>query len=97
MYETYHKRGLDVIAVSNEPVATLRAFARRKGATFPVLSDPQGDLTGPCKVYYVPATLVLDAQGQVQGGLVGYGEDEFRKHVIGAIEKLLPPSPAKVE
>ena len=73
-----HKTGMGLIAISYDPVTTLADFARRRGITFPLLSDPGSetikrygilnttvDAKNALYGYPFPGTFVVDRRGVV--------------------------------
>jgi cytochrome c biogenesis protein CcmG, thiol:disulfide interchange protein DsbE len=55
----------------NDASDAARAFVRRYGWTFPVLSDPQGTYGARYELTGLPTTVVLDARGRIVETLRG--------------------------
>jgi peroxiredoxin len=89
VYEQYKDKGLQVVSISTEDEATLRAFQRHKGTTFPILRDGDGSVYTLYQAEYVPASMVVAPDGRVVGGTVGYDPDDFAQNVIAPIKSLL--------
>ena len=67
-------RGHEVITVamqSGDPIE-ISAYLAEKGLTFPVLSDPDGEIASAWGVPGVPANFILDASGTIHSTTVGY-------------------------
>jgi cytochrome c biogenesis protein CcmG/thiol:disulfide interchange protein DsbE len=47
------------------------SFARRLGATFPVLANPDPELTGVYMITGVPETFLIDAEGILRHKFIG--------------------------
>ncbi|MDA4114845.1 MAG: peroxiredoxin [Thaumarchaeota archaeon] len=72
-YEVFKEHGAEVLGVSSDSVDTHKKFAENHQLSFPLLSDPHGDLR---KAYGVPSSLgflpgrvtyVIDKKGVVRG------------------------------
>jgi peroxiredoxin Q/BCP len=72
-YEKFKERGAEVLGISSDTVDSHKKFAERHNLSFPLLSDPHGDVR---KSYGVPSTLgllpgrvtyVIDKEGIVRG------------------------------
>jgi thioredoxin-dependent peroxiredoxin len=72
-YEVFKEHGAEVLGVSSDSVESHRKFAANHNLTFPLLSDPHGELR---KAYGVPSSLgivpgrvtyVIDKTGVVRG------------------------------
>lgn len=57
--------------VYNDGDAAVASFAQHFGVTFPVLTDPQGELANDFAVASPPVTIVLNRQGRVAAVLQG--------------------------
>ncbi|MHB1213409.1 MAG: TlpA family protein disulfide reductase [Thiobacillus sp.] len=91
------RRPLAIVALdSAETPADVNAFLSRMKLGFPILLDPDGDNTRRWKVFALPTTFLLDAEGRVRYVLTGPTEwDEGE--ALAVIESLLaePRAPAK--
>ena len=93
-------RPLAIVALdSAEAQADVDAFLSRMKLGFPVLLDPDGSNTRRWKVFALPTTFLLDAEGRVRYVLTGPTEwDEGE--ALAVIESLLaehPPQPAQLK
>ncbi len=77
--------GLRVLAISNEPVATVAEFVREEGlATLPAYIDADGEVWTRYRPPAIPLTVIIDAEGKVAAYLVGLRpihaiKDELRR------------------
>jgi peroxiredoxin len=60
------------VAMQSGDAAEVMAYLSREGLTFPVISDPDGALSGRWGVPAVPASFVVDPHGQIRFSSVGY-------------------------
>jgi len=60
------------IAMSSGEPSELLAYMRENGLAFPVLPDPNGELSKTYGVRGVPASFIIDQQGQIRFTEVGY-------------------------
>ncbi|MBW8328077.1 MAG: TlpA family protein disulfide reductase [Thiobacillus sp.] len=82
-------RPLAIVALdSAETADEVNAFLSRMKLGFPILLDPDGSNTKRWKVFALPTTFLLDAEGRVRYVLTGPTEwDEGE--ALGAVESLL--------
>lgn len=87
-------RPLEIVALdSAETAAEVNAFLSKMKLSFPVLLDPDGRNTRRWKVFALPTSFLLDADGRVRFVLTGPAEwDEGE--ALQAIESLLAELPA---
>ena len=57
--------------VFNDDLQLANSFARRLGATFPVLANPSPELTEAYRITGVPETFLIDADGVLRHKLIG--------------------------
>jgi peroxiredoxin len=57
--------------IFNDDLDLAESFARRLGATFPVLSNPDQNLTQAYKITGVPETFLIDADGILRHKFIG--------------------------
>jgi peroxiredoxin len=72
----FGKRGIQVVAVSVDPVEVSRALAAKAGLTFPLLADPGMKAIGPYDLLHIrghkgsdiarPAEFLIDHTGRVR-------------------------------
>ncbi len=60
------------IAMQSGADAKVRAYVRQHGLDFPVINDRDGSLSRAYGVYGVPATFIIDVQGQIRFSTQGY-------------------------
>ena len=74
-YERYKDRRFTVVAVSIDTgpryEEKVRAFVDEYELTFPVLLDPEGQITTVLQTIGVPETFVLDRRGRIAKRLIG--------------------------
>jgi thiol-disulfide isomerase/thioredoxin len=54
-----------------EAASTVKRFANAQGLTFPLVLDPQGEITRGWGVRVYPTTVLIDADGQARWRVVG--------------------------
>jgi len=92
----FEKRGLRVAALMYDPVETIRAFAERKGITYPLLSDPESEvirafgilntnIPRKSKAYGIPfpGTYIIDENGVVRAKF--FEEDHRERYTASSI------------
>lgn len=92
----FEKRGLRVAALMYDPVETIRAFAQRKGITYPLLSDPESEVIRAfgilntnipegSKAYGIPfpGTYIIDENGVVRAKF--FEEDHRERYTASSI------------
>lgn len=63
---------LVILAVNyGEPVGDIQSFVERLGMTFPILLDPDGEVSSLYRVSALPVTYFIDREGAVQGMYLG--------------------------
>ena len=91
-YEALREQGAEVLGVSSDTVDSHKKFAEHHDLSFPLLSDPHGNVR---KAYGVPSTLgflpgrvtyVIDKQGIVRG--VFNSQTRPEQHVKEALKML---------
>jgi cytochrome c biogenesis protein CcmG, thiol:disulfide interchange protein DsbE len=73
-YQKFTAQGVVVLAISiSEDAATDRAWTNRVGLTFPMIADPNSDISSAYRVSSIPAHFFIDASGVLRsikaGGL----------------------------
>lgn len=82
LYQQYHDKGLEVIAVGVDNTASLSLdFAKQFNPPFPIVADEDSNLMGLYGVYSMPATFIAD-----RTGVIRHKSDEFAFEV--QIQKL---------
>lgn len=87
-------RPFEIVALNSaEPKSDVDAYLARMKLGFPILLDPDGVNTRRWKVFALPTSLLLDAEGRVRYALTGPVEwDE--EAPVAVIESLLAELPA---
>ena len=90
-------RPLAIVALASaETSEEVNAYLSRMTLGFPILLDPDGRNTKRWKVFALPTTFLLDAEGRVRHVLTGPTEwDEGE--ALGVIESLLDELPAQAK
>jgi peroxiredoxin len=65
LYDTLHKEGLEMVAVTNESARTVRSYLKNKDFRFPILLDQKEKLFDRFKIDRFPTTLVIDQSGKL--------------------------------
>lgn len=65
LYQAFEKRGLVVLAVSDEEHNTVSKFIREQRYTFPILLDPGRKLYTAFDVVGIPQSFIFDREGQL--------------------------------
>ena len=62
--------------------AAAREYLREFGVTYPSVFDPAGEVAFDFEIPYLPATVIVDAEGQLRYRLLGaQPESSFRGHI----------------
>jgi thiol-disulfide isomerase/thioredoxin len=88
--ERYRGKGLEVIAVNTgEAESKVSDFAQGLKIKFPLLLDTEEDAKAAWKVYGLPATFIVDADGKIAYRVLGE-MDWLSDEPVTLIESLLP-------
>ena len=71
--------------VFNDDLDLAKSYARRQGATFPVLGNPSQELTKAYMITGVPETFLIDADGILKHKFIGpydWNSSEMKKVVL---------------
>ncbi|MEQ1667118.1 MAG: TlpA disulfide reductase family protein, partial [Sulfuriferula sp.] len=74
MYQRYHGKGLEIVAVSMsyDPATQVRRFSAERNLPFPVVMDTQGDIARAFgEVKLTPTTFLIDAEGNIAEQTIG--------------------------
>lgn len=82
VHATFTPKGLVVIGISSDDVATINKLAKQHRLTFRQLHDPDNKVFEKYHVSGIPRTLLIDRKGIVRADIEG-GMDfnEFRKEL----------------
>jgi peroxiredoxin len=61
----FHEQGLVVLALSNEPEATVRAFIEAHPVRYPILLDAGGRVSDMLKIDSIPKSFIYDRSGRM--------------------------------
>ena len=93
LYQKLKGKGLEVVAVDMmEDAATVSAFVKTNGYTFPVLLDTTGQVggNGMYAAHEIPTNYIVDKAGKIVGRKIGIdGPDWTSDERISAFETLL--------
>lgn len=75
LYEEYRDRGFSIFSIDlGEEEDTVRAFVQKNPLPYPVLMDPDGEVSDRFGVLALPTVIVVDRQGKIafsRGGITG--------------------------
>ncbi|MGA2488572.1 MAG: TlpA disulfide reductase family protein [Anaerolineales bacterium] len=88
-YQAHSAQGFVIIAIeSGDTAATVSAFVRQLGLTFPVWLDPQGWAAGDFKNLNFPSSYLVDRQGRLRMSWTGpINQATLEKYVTPLLEK----------
>ena len=73
-YNTYHAKGLEIIAVAmpTDPISQVQNYVQKNKLPFPVVHDSNGEITKHFDdVRLTPTTFMIDQQGHLMGKIIG--------------------------
>jgi thiol-disulfide isomerase/thioredoxin len=81
--EAYAGRGVSFLGVNfKDDPAAAREYVRQYGVTYPSVPDPTGEIAFDFDVPYLPATVLVDASGEMRYRLLGaQTESTVRQYV----------------
>jgi len=85
LYERHKDKGFLLLAINEDKakgLSKVKSFVKGKKFTFPVLFDPDGDVSRKYRVFALPYSVLLDSQGEIVH--TGYG---FKPGDEAAIEE----------
>lgn len=95
LYDRYHERGLEIVAVSVDAegpgvggAGDIAGFVRDLGLTFTILHDATGTVERAFHVSGLPVTIVITRDGRIHRKVLGAREWDDPQHA-SEIEKLL--------
>jgi len=65
LYQRFQSQGLIVLAISDEPPATVTTFLRTHGVSYPILLDPGRKVNDAFHVDGIPKSFIYDRQGKL--------------------------------
>lgn len=67
--------------------AAAREYLRQYGVTYPSVFDPAGEVAFDFEIPYLPATVLVDADGRLRYRLLGaQPESSFRRHIEAVLD-----------
>jgi len=94
-YRELKDRGFTLLAVNiQEPKATVEAWARKAGVTFPIVLDRDGAVTRAYRVTGTPTVYLVDRDGRFVGWYVGPKDVKAKEGRTLLDELLEEPRPA---
>ncbi len=93
LYRGLQGKGLEIVAVDvMEDKATVAAFRKSHGFTFPMLLDTTGEVASTYGAQAIPTNYVIDTKGQVLARVVGIGGPGWNSPEMKALfDHLLAP------
>jgi thiol-disulfide isomerase/thioredoxin len=89
LYQRFRGRDLEFLAVDiQEDKDKVAAFMKEYGLSFPAALDNTGRISGEYGIRGIPATFIIDREGNVIASVVG-GRDWNTQAVIDALELLI--------
>ena len=90
LYQKRKSTGFEIVAISLDrtPVSKLAAFVKEKQMDFPILLNPDGDVSERYMVRGIPSSFLLDKKGMIKWKVVG-GMEWDRADVLSRIDQLL--------
>lgn len=84
VYRRHKDKGLEVFAINaGQDKATVDAFIRKLGVSYPVLLDEQAAIAKRYGVVGLPTTYFVDAKGVVRGKVIGEADEAvFERHAL---------------
>jgi cytochrome c biogenesis protein CcmG/thiol:disulfide interchange protein DsbE len=88
VYQRHKGKGLEVFAVNaGQDRATVDAFIKKLGVTYPVLLDEQSAIAKRYGVVGLPTTYFVDAKGVVRGKVIGEADEAvFERHALDLLK-----------
>ena len=81
----HQKKGLVVLGVNvDDPPDIARAYASKKGLSYPIVTDDARDASGLYGVDKLPSLVVIDKQGKVVAYLTGLIDEASLDEVVAA-------------
>ena len=90
LWEKHKDKGFIVLAISEDEghEKRIKGFVKKLGLSFPILLDPQGEVSDRYKLTGLPTTFLIDRGGNLVTTVVGL-RDWGSKESLALIESLL--------
>jgi thiol-disulfide isomerase/thioredoxin len=81
----FEKKGLVVVGVNvSDPPEVVKAYATKKGLSYPMVLDPENSSSTRWGVTQLPSLVVIDKQGNVLAFLTGMVDEASLSEVVTA-------------
>ncbi len=96
-YEKFEPLGAQILAVSTDDLSQAEFAVEKLGLQFPVLQDPEGQVSKEYKVFNLlndgvaaPSTFLLDKDGAIRWQYIGKSKSDRRANsqIIGQLQGL---------
>lgn len=82
----YAKKGLVVVGVNtSDSPEVVRAYAARKGLSYPMVVDESGSVSAQYGVHHLPTLVIIDKQGNVQSFTPGLIDDASLSELVAGV------------
>jgi len=90
LWQKYKEQGFVVVAISVDEgsKARIETFSKLLGLSFPILLDPESEISDLYKVSNMPTSFLIDGNGKIISRIVGT-EDWLSPAAVELVEKLL--------
>ncbi len=83
LHEEFAARGVEFLAISlGEDQATVQAYVDKTPFPYPVLLDPNDELSGRLGIYALPTVMIVDQSGEVAYRQPGLSSGEVLRRVL---------------
>jgi peroxiredoxin len=88
VYQRHKAKGLEVLAINaGQDKATVAAFVRKIGVSYPALMDEQSKIARSYGVVGLPTTYFVDGKGIVRAKIVGEADEAtFERHALALLK-----------
>lgn len=88
VYQRHKAKGLEVLAINaGQDKATVAAFVRKIGVSYPALMDEQSKIARSYGVVGLPTTYFVDGKGIVRAKIVGEADEAtFERHALALLQ-----------
>lgn len=84
LHQLFGSKGLQIMAISNEPVGDIERFIRETGYTFPVYRDADSEALQIYRVQSIPTIVIVDREGRIASYMIGVRPES---EVLAALER----------
>lgn len=81
LHDKYRGAGLEVLAVSAEPVEVIRGFKEKSEWTYPVFHDPDGKMHASYSILALPTVMLINRDGMIVYTVEGVDPEELEREV----------------